>query len=260
MSEEKMDIDYYENSAHWDVKKYQSDFEYKRLLRAAGLVPPEVRSMADVGCGNGLFLKLLETIRPDIEKIGIERSAAAIEARQCVSRVARSSAERLPFKSRSRDLVSCLAVIEHLTEDVYRKALDELERVADRFILINVPHNERRVFVKCPACACRFNPSFHLRSYGAGSYSALFRDFAPVKIEYERGPEPLISWVVRRLPVHLSANRYADAVCPQCNWRPETRIAAPRSTTSGVKAVLRRLPPIIEVREAFILYRRSGSG
>jgi SAM-dependent methyltransferase len=255
-----MDIDYYENSSHWDVKAYQSEFESKRLLRAAELVPSDVRSMADVGCGNGLFLKLLERMRPAIEKLGIERSAAAIEARQCASCVTRSSADRLPLKSRSRDLVSCLAVIEHLTEDIYRKALDELERVADRFILVNVPHDERRVFVRCPACACRFNPSFHLRSYDAGSYPVLFRDFVPITIEYERGPEPLISWVVRRLPVHLSASRYADAMCPQCNWRPEARIAAPRSATSGLKAVLRRLPPIVEIREAFVLYRRKGSG
>ncbi len=253
-----MDKTYYENPGHWDVKRYRNEFERRRLAHAADLVPSDVDSLADVGCGNGLFLKLLEEVRPEIVKTGFERSSAAIASRQCRSQVVRSSADDLPLRSRSVDLVSCLAVIEHLTEDLYARSLVEIARASRKYILVNVPHKERRVFVKCPACGCRFNPSFHLRSYDIGSYRGLFGDFSPIAIEYETGPEPLVSWIVRRLPLHLSATRYADAVCPQCNWRPVSPSSTPdvNAGASGLKAMLRRLPPIVEVREAFVLYQR----
>jgi ubiquinone/menaquinone biosynthesis C-methylase UbiE len=253
-----MDSNYYENPDHWDTERYHNDYERNRLAHAAALIPSDVRSLADVGCGNGLFLKFLEDFRPELLKTGFERSVAAISSRRCVSQVVRSSADNLPLKHQAVDIVSCLAVIEHLTHDIYKKALSEIERISKKYILINVPHGEKRVFVKCPACSCRFNPSFHLRSYHSNSYSRLFKEFCPIDIKYKKGPEPLVSWVVRRLPVHLSATRYADAVCPQCNWRPIRPMPVDNTgaRASGFKKVLRHLPPILEVREAFVLYQR----
>ena len=71
---------YYERASHWDAAQFDRGFESERLATTADLVPNAVRSVLDVGAGNGSFLKILEERRENLSVIGIERSVAAVQA------------------------------------------------------------------------------------------------------------------------------------------------------------------------------------
>jgi len=83
----------------------------------------------DVGCGTGEILDLLVALGArsvagtDVERAVLDHA----RARTRHGRVVRSSAERLPVRSTSVDLLTSLEVIEHLEDDV--RALREYHRV-----------------------------------------------------------------------------------------------------------------------------------
>ncbi len=92
---------------------------------------PERQGMKilDVGCGTGINMQLLSSFG---ETYGIDLNSAALNfcRQRKLPNLALSSIERLPFKSNTFDLVTCLDVLYHkgVKDDV--AALKELERVA----------------------------------------------------------------------------------------------------------------------------------
>lgn len=92
----------------------------------------------DVGCGTGINLKSFERFG---DVVGIDFSIEAL--RFCKSRgvgpLASASADKLPFKNCSFDIVCALDVLEHIEDDV--AALCEISRVLKDggFLLITVP-------------------------------------------------------------------------------------------------------------------------
>jgi len=135
------------------------------------MIPLDVKTVLDVGCGRGMLGCLLKVYREPslmvavdafrpyldfIEKLGVYDSAHLID-------VARSS---LPFEDKKFDLVLCLEVIEHLRKADGEHLLDELERVG------------RRVIISTPGVFFE-QPQFD------GNVSQAHLSFYPVK-EFER--------------------------------------------------------------------------
>jgi len=121
--------DYYEQSALWEKDFLSIPAERERIIETIEIIPPDVQTILDVGCGNGAFLNSL----PDgYQAIGLDFSREALKyvktKANCGDIVA------LPFKSASFDLVTCLEVLEHLSSGVFEKALSELQRVSKRKI------------------------------------------------------------------------------------------------------------------------------
>lgn len=214
---------------------YSSEEEMSRMRRTVEAVPAEVESLLDVGAGHGVFLELLEQER-GIKGVGIEVTEAKVEYGRAKGLDMRlGDASRLQFPDKSFDAIVSSEVIEHLPFGVYEAALSELTRVARKYVLISVPYNENRVFVECPYCGARSNPSFHMRSFDREKLAHLFPT-ATLDETWTLGTRrtfPLID-ILGRPFIKRSWPKFS--VCPACGYR----VAACRDMPSAHAALERR--------------------
>ncbi len=212
---------YFDIPELWAAERYQEPHQVQRFRTCAGLIPPSSKSLLDVGTGNGAFLEFVADERPEISAVGLERSRAAIAHAVASAPIMAGSGEQLPFGDRSIDVVSALEVIEHYPHGVYEASLREMERVAERNILISVPYRERRMSVLCPCCGCSFNPHYHMRSFDESVMQGLFAGFECTEIRTVDAPDfplgtfvkPMYRWARARLGFFPWG-----AVCPQCGY------------------------------------------
>ncbi|MFH1887376.1 MAG: class I SAM-dependent methyltransferase [Pseudomonadota bacterium] len=206
---------FYEQHGNWGDNPAAEE----RMGVALSLVPAGVSRVLDVGCGEGSFLRLLS---PGFA-VGADRSRAALAACPDLLRV-RAGAGSLPFASRALELVSCTEVLEHLPEDEFAKAREELARVAGRFILVSVPWQEQlgRREARCAACGQVHHLYGHLRSFGPNDLPDLFPGFSLEKTVFagpvEKDFAKTALWLRRRL------GRYEWeplALCPACGKSAE---------------------------------------
>ncbi len=106
---------------------------------AARTLLSEGQTVLDVGCGDGLFLRLLK--EKGIAGVGIDASDEAV--RKCREKgleasVVDLSSDPLPFGDSSFDAVTLLDVLEHIYAP--EELLREAARVAKRSIIISVPN------------------------------------------------------------------------------------------------------------------------
>jgi len=92
--------------------------------------------IVDVGCGTGANLKWLNKFG---NVIGIDNSQAAVEFCQKYGNAKWGTADRLPFKNDSCDLVTAFDVLEHMSNDTV--VLKEWHRVLkiDGYLYVTVP-------------------------------------------------------------------------------------------------------------------------
>lgn len=224
---------YYEQSTLWKSDRTQGPAGRVRLKETIAIIPPDVRSILDVGCGNGFLVNALCAKNSDrFDKItGLDPSEEALSYVKCEK--VRGSASHLPFGNSSYDLVTALEVLEHLPENEFRRALTEIQRVARRFIIVSVPNNEdlHRQLVMCPKCCCCYNPCFHLRSFNREKLAIVFRKFQPIHIE-EVGPPKTKRLYGRVLGYAYQYHKLflrqvwppAFAICPQCGYQHHTGV------------------------------------
>ncbi len=257
------DSDYYENPAHWTAERYTAGFEQQRLQTCVDLVPADVTSLLDIGCGNGAFLRRLEEHGPPRRLVGVDRASAAVAAALCEATLITGSADALPFPSRTIHMVCALDVVEHLPCGVYEAALSEIARVAEHNILINVPYRERRLTLRCPHCGCGFNPHYHMRSFDEATLATLFAAFEPVRMVKTKRRENLLFLATRPFRRRVFGGFPATAICPQCSYRaPAIDPGVPDRRTGlreTVKALAEKLPTLPVAAEIAVLYRRRKS-
>lgn len=268
--------DYYENDAFWDGALFTDD-DRERVATVAARVP-QVGSLLDVGCGNGLFLESLTKVRPEIQVLhGTDRSEAALR-RVRVDKTP-ASIDTLPFPNRAFDCVTCLEVIEHLPVGIYARAIPELARVAGRYVMISVPREQDLTLgqVECHECATRFNPDYHFRSFTRPQLEALLSEvgFRCIGVEaYGRSHEFVFGRTLARLKRDRSNRFPVDVLCIACGALLPGRVAA---RTEGAAAASRRVskdglvgrlkrmakaiwPKRTETRWLLAVYERTGAG
>jgi ubiquinone/menaquinone biosynthesis C-methylase UbiE len=157
--------EYYEDPSFWSGAMIEDEANKIRINSTINLIPNDVTSILDVGCGNGKFLKEISNMNKNIKLIGVDRSEEAlghVNAEKVVAEI-----NDLPFKSETIDCVSCLEVLEHIHDPYYNNALKELARVSKKYVLIGVPFNEnlQLASTKCPVCSATFNRDLHMRTY-----------------------------------------------------------------------------------------------
>lgn len=216
MSEIEITEDYYNH--HWSFVKGLSPQEEERIRQTISLIPEDVSSILDVGCGDG---RITNHLIPQYSRVvGLESSKEAL--RYVKTEKMLGSIDCLPFPDRNFDLVLCCEVLEHLPFRVYPKAMEELERVASKYIIVTVPNSEDRKqnFVTCPHCGCIFHAWRHLRSFSRESLTNLFNEF---RVEIMKTYRPLtkvypLLTVMGKVARYLKLAPAADVLCPQCGY------------------------------------------
>lgn len=182
------------------------------------MIPAGVERILEVGAADGFLTEHLGGHR---FVVASDVSYELIRHNPCPMKV-RFSADRLPFPDSSFELLLASEVIEHLPEEVYRRALLEFARVSRHYLLVSVPYDEYLLneYARCPFCRCVFQASGHLRSFPPGALDSLFPGFLPAQRE-------LIGKVERRLRStrfeiwlrHLLGDYFVfghHIRCPQC--------------------------------------------
>ena len=169
--------EYYESDAFWGAEMLQDPSNSDRVINTAALIPPGTKTLADIGCGNGIFVNYLLDNYRDLQVTGVERSKTALQYVR--ANKIEADIESLPFENNHFDCVTCLEVIEHLPIPVYNKSLKELTRIAARNIIISVPFDENleNSYTRCPSCKTIFNKEMHMRSFKEDDLRNLLNEF-----------------------------------------------------------------------------------
>ena len=228
--------------------------EIERNERLMSLVPSDVETLLDVGACYGLFLhELLKTREIEVEGVDVSEHRMSW-GRARGLKLSQASAHELPYGDRQFHMVTCAEVLEHLTWGVYEQSLHELNRVADRWILISVPYDEKRGFTRCPYCRASVNPDYHMRSFTPKDLEGLFADFKLCTVD----TICQIS-VATLLKPFVPLPWRQDLVCPVCSYRAASdKKLRGVSRLNSLKRLLMSLPLPKRPRWLVGLFERVG--
>ena len=225
----------FDNPEIWDASAWQGHKgDLERAQLAAAWMPDDVRSILDVGCGNGIFTNLADSERL---KIGLDLSRVALM--QVRAPRVQGQAAWLPFPDHSFDATVSMEMLEHLPLPLYPKVLMELTRITRKYVLISVPVNEVLEYshVVCPACQCKFHIYHHVRTYNPVALKGLFAPrFRLIRLEgVAHSKEKVFPalWNLIRIYLHRGGRHFpSHVVCPQCGYSSSTSGSYRKSTTS----------------------------
>ena len=216
-----------------------SELELERIAATIGIIPPDVATVLDVGCGDG---RILQRLPKGLRAIGLDYSHSSVSSLPRGGVCA--SLEKLPFPDRSFDLLLCCEVLEHLPEQTFERALHELGRVARKYILVSVPYKEdlRLHRTRCSGCGAIFHVWGHVRRFTDRGLDALFDAFVVGSTRFVGKRSPYYLPIVLRLNQRYG-NRWADwertSMCPRCGSTAFRR--PPRNAVTIACGVINRL-------------------
>ena len=121
------------------ISKFFLNNFYRELINELKVLKPE--SVLDAGCGEGFTLAKLKKASIGQKLEGIEYMDEAIEIGKKINPeivIKKGDIYKLPYKDNSFDLVLCTEVLEHLDDP--GKAINELKRVAKKYVVLTVPN------------------------------------------------------------------------------------------------------------------------
>lgn len=140
------------------------------------IIPKQCNAIVDIGCGNGAITNVLAD---RYMVVGLDRSQEALKHLSVQALPVIGTADYLPFKDKSFDLVFSSEMLEHLPNDVFLKCISEMKRISSKYILITVPNREKlRIrYTKCNICGSDFHIYGHLRSFDLSKLAWYFDGF-----------------------------------------------------------------------------------
>ena len=213
---------YYENF-NWEQAKLEEKLKDKiDLVRS--LIPKDAITIADVGCGNGV---ISNGLNEHFNVVAFDRSFNALK--YVKTKKINASADYLPIKEHSFDLVFSSEMIEHLPDEVFYKAIEEFKRISKKYIFLTFPNDENieKQLTKCPKCGYEFNKSYHLRTLNIDIIKNLFpeykilrtaeygmkvRDYNKILTKIKHKFTPSNSWI----PKYWTKNISRETMCPNC--------------------------------------------
>lgn len=208
----------------WESFK-ESDVQGK-IAKVIEIIPDDVQSILDVGCGNGAITNALGKT---YKVTGVDRSENALKLVK--TRKIQASADNIPFKDNSFDMVFSSELLEHLDEKTFSGTIAEFKRLSKKYIFITVPNNENpnKLAIKCPDCDYLFNSPNHLRSFKPEDFRELLPEYkilktivAGKKVRYYNPKilklklklTPASSWI----PTYWMEKSKRRAICPKCEF------------------------------------------
>jgi len=213
---------YYNQKIIWENDILVNPLEKERVDNIIKLIPKDVVSVLDAGCGSGVVVNNLpEKFRKVVGIDFSEESLKYVKTEKVLGTIA-----HLPFDNKSFDLIICSEVLEHLKDLDYFLAIKELERVAKKYIILTFPNNEnlKRSSVICPHCNQWFHPYYHVRKFDSKEIKKIFVGFSLQKYQkIGKGqiyiPDFLVPLLFRiRKPDFLKTS-----ICPFCGYQDSAR-------------------------------------
>jgi 2-polyprenyl-3-methyl-5-hydroxy-6-metoxy-1,4-benzoquinol methylase len=252
-----IELKYYDQKEVW--KGYDNNVtEIKRAKKVINLIPDDVKSVLDIGCGNGIVTNMIR------KSFVVGLDFAKIPLSQVKTSVIQASIDRLPIKSKKFDLIILTEVLEHLDDEIYIKAIEEIKRLKANYLLITVPYNENVELglCKCSVCGNLFNASHHYRKFDNSWFNREFSEYGLEKIEYASYGTPPNEKLVK-LKYKFDVYSYSDvAVCNKCGNRPIRPNKILRYLFSGLNVpdtAIKRMFKIQMPYHQMVLLRRRNS-
>jgi len=219
----------YEVAEKWDEEYFTPDNKI-RIEFIHKLIPSECKSILDVGCGNGILTNYLnDNFSNDFIRIcGTDRSETSLK--MVKGEKVQSDITSLPFKDNEFEIVTCLEVIEHLPQKVYAQALKEIERIAEKYVIISVPFNENLDFTKitCTKCRTEFNPFYHMHSFSEDRLKNLYNKSSLEFVELhkvENSPIPRMPKLKKWISKKINPNSFPpNCICPMCGYNEMSKL------------------------------------
>jgi ubiquinone/menaquinone biosynthesis C-methylase UbiE len=204
--------------AHWQQTSLEGDPHVRaKAALMTSLVPQTVRTIVDVGCGDGA---LTHHFVDKWQVTAVDRSAVALQNLRC--KTVHCSADAIELPDGAADLLMSSEMLEHLPDDVLAGAAAEFSRVAREWLLISVPdaENVQKRFARCNHCQHEFNIYGHLRSVDAAAIEELFPQFERQSL-HKCGPTELPSFASLESLKQKWAQRWwmagMNLRCPNCS-------------------------------------------
>ncbi len=151
-------------------------YRYQEHVAAdiGAVLPLDVRTILDVGCGEGYVLQRLPG---SLFLVGADRRREPL--RMVRNKRTLGDITRLPFSDKTFDLVMANDVLEHLDREARLGALGEMARIADRYIIVTVPFMEdlNLACTRCSDCGRYYHVNRHGASFGLRELGALLEKF-----------------------------------------------------------------------------------
>lgn len=124
------------------------DYSHAKALCEFAYAELKPRSVLDVGCSLGWSVEFFA--KRGIQSCGIDVSETAITKGRRLGRDCRlGSATAIPFADRSIDLIVCTDCLEHMRPEDVDTAVNELTRVADKWLALKInPRRDRNKWWK----------------------------------------------------------------------------------------------------------------
>jgi SAM-dependent methyltransferase len=170
----------FSNKNFWTSYGTTPDYA-ERIDIIRSLIPPDTSSLIDIGCGKGDVINALLESRPDLRIVGVDPFSEASEYIKAA--FVRATLPHLPFENQSFDLVQCLEVLEHVSQNDFTASLGEIQRLAKKYIIIGVPYKENLETLQalCSNCRHKSHAYGHLRSFRAEDMENLLNEFVMEK-------------------------------------------------------------------------------
>jgi glycosyltransferase involved in cell wall biosynthesis/SAM-dependent methyltransferase len=227
---------YYEQDSLWG--NGADPYQVQVLADVLDILPDDVQSILDIGCGDGVITNSLPN---HVNVVGLDISTEAL--RHVRRSTQQGSITDIPFEDRSFDLCMTCDVLEHLPGDDLSRAVEELSRVAGKYVLVCVPHMEQLEAkqTKCAGCGRVFHIHHHQSAWDETRISRLMP--APWNLREVRysGANRVLYDPTVALRQRLGGwHEWNSAVCPDCQSRNLTPTQEP-TWNASLEAITARL-------------------
>jgi Methyltransferase domain len=172
----RVDLSAYRSPADFeDLLDGLSPRERTRLQETLTSIPQGVGRALEIGFNDFRMTRALSRIS-DVTSIDLPTGSPVPHSE---FKLVFSNIRALPFANNAFDLIVCAEVLEHLDQPTLRAGLDELRRVASKYILVTVPFEQpvQHELFRCKHCGHEENCMGHLRRIGEKDLEAWFPDW-----------------------------------------------------------------------------------
>ncbi len=180
-----------------NYKKYTSSNPLQKLLitryykNLHKLIPQGIKTVLDVGCGEGFLLRYLP---PLTQYVGVDYNEDSLYLAENSKFQAPNSKQiqnikfqkenvySLSLENKQFDLVFCLEVLEHLKN--YEKALREIKRVAKKWVILSVPNEpwfQLSNFLRGKYLSSWGNHPEHINKWSPTQFSTIVNKYFTIK-------------------------------------------------------------------------------